>query len=67
MDILCYRAMNQDFPQQTTADQFFDEAQWESYRKLGEACGQALFGAGRDLTKAGPLFSHLVDALPLSP
>ncbi len=26
-------------------DQFFDEAQWESYRKLGELTAEALFGA----------------------
>jgi hypothetical protein len=24
------------FPQQSTLEQFFDEAEWESYRKLGE-------------------------------
>jgi len=30
------------FPQQSTADQFFDEAQYESYRKLGEIIGAQL-------------------------
>jgi hypothetical protein len=35
-DLLAYRRNNPDFPDQTTADQFFDEAQFESYRKLGE-------------------------------
>jgi hypothetical protein len=30
-----YRRANPDFPQQSTADQFFDEAQFESYRALG--------------------------------
>jgi hypothetical protein len=30
-----YRKRNQAFPQESTADQFFDEAQFESYRALG--------------------------------
>ncbi|CAJ5405033.1 Patatin-like phospholipase [Burkholderia pseudomallei] len=29
-------AVDSDFPQESTMDQFFDEAQWESHRKLGE-------------------------------
>ena len=41
-DILQYALQNPDFPQQTTADQFFDEAQWESYRKLGIDSGRRL-------------------------
>jgi len=36
VDIMNYHRANADFPQQSTADQFFDEAQWESYRRLGE-------------------------------
>ncbi|RWX14314.1 hypothetical protein EHI45_13595 [Rhizobium leguminosarum] len=32
-----------DFPQQTTGDQFFDEEQWEAYRRLGEYCTEKLF------------------------
>ncbi len=35
VDIKEYAAANPDFPQQSTNDQFFDEAQFESYRKLG--------------------------------
>ena len=35
VDILQYAKTNKDFPHQTTADQFFDEAQFESYRHLG--------------------------------
>jgi hypothetical protein len=42
-DVLGYHATNPDFPQQSTADQFFDEAQWESYRRLGERIGEAVF------------------------
>lgn len=35
-DLTGYSAANPLFPQQPTGDQFFDEAQWESYRRLGE-------------------------------
>ena len=34
--VLDYRRENPLFPHQSTADQFFDEAQFEAYRKLGE-------------------------------
>jgi hypothetical protein len=44
-DLMGYSAANPAFPQQTTGDQFFDEAQWESYRKLGELCTQRLLSA----------------------
>ncbi|MBI1872607.1 MAG: hypothetical protein HYS05_01800 [Acidobacteria bacterium] len=33
--ILNYKSMCPDFPHETTADQFFDDAQFESYRALG--------------------------------
>ncbi len=32
-----YAASNPDFPDQSTADQFFDEVQFEAYRELGHA------------------------------
>ena len=35
-DIAQYRTRNKDFPHESTGDQFYDEAQWESYRRLGE-------------------------------
>lgn len=35
VDIREYALANTDFPHQSTGDQFFDEAQFESYRKLG--------------------------------
>lgn len=34
-DVASYQRANADFPHQTTADQFFDESQTESYRMLG--------------------------------
>jgi GNAT superfamily N-acetyltransferase len=35
-DVTQYRTRNEDFPHESTGDQFYDEAQWESYRRLGE-------------------------------
>ena len=41
-DIYNYAALDPTFPQQTTLDQWFDEAQFESYRKLGyDLCEEA--------------------------
>jgi hypothetical protein len=42
VDVLQYHAKHLDFPHETTADQFFDEAQWESYRRLGEFVGETV-------------------------
>lgn len=46
VDVLRYQSANPAFPHEPTADQFFDEAQWESYRRLGEHVGEDLFGRG---------------------
>ena len=35
-DVAQYARRNDQFPHETTLDQFYDEAQWEAYRKLGE-------------------------------
>ena len=43
VDVKQYAATHEAFPQEPTADQFFDEAQWESYRKLGFAIGSGIF------------------------
>jgi hypothetical protein len=50
-DVCHYHRAHPAFPQETTNDQFFDEAQWESYRRLGVHIGH------RVLTPA--LFDHL--------
>jgi len=34
-DVCHYHRAHPEFPQETTSDQFFDESQWESYRRLG--------------------------------
>jgi len=38
-----YRRLNPDFPHQSTADQIYDEAQFEAYRALGECAMEAMF------------------------
>ena len=42
-DLLAYRRKHNTFPDESTADQFFDEAQFESYRELGYIIGKELF------------------------
>lgn len=51
VDVQQYAATHEAFPQEPTSDQFFDEAQWESYRRLGFAIGSRIFtgGAGEAL------------------
>jgi len=44
VDVRVYHEQADTFPQQSTADQFFDEAQWESYRMLGFVMGIRVFG-----------------------
>jgi hypothetical protein len=45
VDVRQYALENDAFPQQTTADQWYDEAQFESYRKLGyDSAGAAFAG-----------------------
>ncbi|MFT3849005.1 MAG: patatin-like phospholipase family protein [Propionivibrio sp.] len=51
-DILNYATNHKAFPHDTTADQAFDEDQFESYRKLGFHIGDELFGAIRVATEA---------------
>lgn len=51
LDVAGYADGHRDFPQQSTAEQFFDESQWESYCQLGETLGT-------------PLDASLLDLLP---
>ncbi len=56
VDLQNYRAENADFPQQATTDQWFDESQFESYRKLGFELACACF--------EDPRVARLVRATP---
>ena len=51
-----YRNRNPKFPHQTTADQFFDEGQFEAYRALGQHIAErAIYGLhGTDQDSRGP-------------
>ncbi|HSW08927.1 hypothetical protein [Aquabacterium sp.] len=42
VDLINFKAEHPDFPQQSTSDQSFDEAQWESYFMLGRSIGARL-------------------------
>jgi hypothetical protein len=42
-DVRQYGLENSAFPQQKTLDQWYDEAQFESYRQLGKLCAQLAF------------------------
>lgn len=47
-DVAGYASGCPTFPNETTGDQFFDEAQWESYRSLGYSMAWRLLSEGRD-------------------
>lgn len=42
VDLLAYAQRRAGFPHESTGDQSFDEAQWESYHRLGEDFGRHL-------------------------
>jgi hypothetical protein len=42
-DVLQYKTRNTEFPHEGTGDQFYDEAQWESYRRLGLHAAEKVF------------------------
>ncbi len=52
-DVLQYRTRNARFPHEPTSDQFYDEAQWESYRRLGEHTAAVAFGFANHLRSNG--------------
>ncbi len=51
-DVAQYAATDERFPHQPTADQFFDEAQFESYRRLGLHTVDAICGAPKQVSQA---------------
>lgn len=46
-DIAQYRRSNPLFPHESTVDQFYDAAQWESYRRLGQHAAESAFEFAR--------------------
>jgi hypothetical protein len=49
--VLEYKASHPDFPHETTADQFFSDDQFESYRRLGRSVAARTF---RDINPSAP-------------
>ena len=70
-DVQNYAAENPEFPHESTADQWFGESQFESYRRLGEHVALTAFDAAGDAPAEmdkGFLFSRLREAwYPPSP
>jgi hypothetical protein len=50
-DVLSYRELHPTFPHDPTAEQFFNESQFESYRALGEHIANAVFKESADVMK----------------
>ena len=46
-DVWEYRQDMDSFPHESTADQFFNDVQWECHRALGESEAKCLFATGR--------------------
>jgi patatin-like phospholipase len=58
VDVLAYKRAHASFPHESTADQFFDEAQFESYRMLGRcSMGSAITEAGEKEVRRGGILS----------
>jgi hypothetical protein len=45
--LLGYKGANPDFPDDSTVNQFFDEARFEAYRQLGFACTEQMLKDNR--------------------
>ncbi len=59
VDIVQYKRRNAAFPHETTGDQFYDEAQWESYRRLGEHAALSAFRVPVQLAAQSSSPAHL--------
>lgn len=63
-DVLQYSGRNTAFPHDSTGNQFYDEKQWESYRRLGEHSGRtlcALFGSFQEADSTGEIFRRVTE------
>ena len=60
-DVTQYRTRNGAFPHEGTGDQFYDEAQWESYRRLGE---HAIHSGLRFLERSAKAARKGLDEIP---
>jgi hypothetical protein len=61
-DVLAYALGNGSFPHESTADQWFSEAQFESYRALGAHLVGSLVPGGREALPSRPTLGDLYAA-----
>jgi hypothetical protein len=62
-DVLEYKKSHPTFPHQSTADQFFDEPQFESYRILGSHVMDQMCGSDDEEIELDKLIQNVVDQL----
>jgi hypothetical protein len=65
-DVRQYAIENTFFPQQPTTNQWFGEAQFESYRRLGQACAHSAFGnfrSEREVEHQGRVSSRKIEGM----
>ena len=65
-DVRQYAIENKFFPQQPTTNQWFGEAQFESYRRLGQACAHNVFGhlrSEKDVESRGRLSTTKIEKM----
>jgi len=62
-DVLEYKKSHPTFPHQSTADQFFDEPQFESYRILGSHVMDEMCGSEHDEMELDQVIKSVVDKL----
>lgn len=62
-DVLEYKKSHPTFPHQSTADQFFDEPQFESYRILGSHVMDQMCGSGDGEIDLDQVVNNVVDQL----
>jgi hypothetical protein len=58
-DVIEYAKRHSSFPHDATADQFFNEQQFESYRKLAECIATQLLADAPPISDIKPLFEYL--------
>jgi hypothetical protein len=64
VDVEQYALCNEVFPQQSTSDQWYDEAQFESYRRLGEWVAETTFAKLQTLKlQEGPTAQKIFDEI----
>ena len=63
VDVLNYAAGDALFPHQSTVDQWFNESQFESYRRLGYHCGLTVFEAAAGDTRNGQTLEGIFTSL----